>query len=87
MEILLLASISFELPVEADTTIWSVVYLICDLVDEDFSLTVSDKLIDKFTDKIMDPIMKLNEFITIVKGFVNATSKTGHRAYCSTGVS
>ena len=38
VEILLLASISFELPVEADTTIWSVVYLICDLADEDFPL-------------------------------------------------
>jgi hypothetical protein len=74
-EILFSVVLSFKLPPEADMAIRSVAYVVRDRAEEEFAGSLSEKLIDKFADKINTPIDKLLNSITSAKNFLDATSQ------------
>ena len=74
-DILFSISISFKLPPEADTAIRAVAYLIRDQSDEETSITVTEKIIDKIADRLVELIGKLSDSIMVAKNFLDATSQ------------
>jgi hypothetical protein len=74
-EILFSVALAFKLPPEADTAIRSVAYIVRDRAEEELAGSLSEKLIDKITDRISTPIDKLLESITTAKSFFDATSQ------------
>ena len=73
--ILLTATLSFKLLAKASTTIYSVAFLLHDLVDEALASTVTDALIEKMIDKLSKPLGALNDSITAAKGFLDVTAQ------------
>ena len=74
-DILFSILISFKLPPEADTAIRAVAYLIRDQSDKETSITVTEKIIDKIADRLVEPISKLSDSIEVAKNFLDATSQ------------
>jgi hypothetical protein len=74
-DILFSASLSFKIPPEANTAIRSVAYLIRDLADEEHAASLTDKIIDQLTNKLIKPISSLDSAVTSAKNFLDATSQ------------
>ena len=74
-EILFCISLLFKLPPEADTAIRAVAYLIWDQSDEETSITVTNKIINKIANRLVEPISKLSDSIVVTKSFLDATSQ------------
>ena len=67
LNILLSATHSFKLPVDANTAMCSVAFLLQAHSDKMLASTVADQLIDEVINKINDLIAKLNDSISSTK--------------------
>ena len=74
-EILFSVAIAFKLLQDADMAVRSVAYLIREHAEEVLTSSIVDKVIDKITNRISEPVDKLNNSVTSTKGFLDATSK------------
>ena len=74
-DILFSAALSLKLPPEGETAIRSVAFLIHEQAEEDFTTLISDKLIDRLSNKLSQPIDKLSDSVTSAKNFLDATSQ------------
>ena len=74
-DILLAATLSFKLLVDACTVIRAVGFLMQAQTNDSTAATVADGVIDKVIDKINTPLAKLNEHINATKSFLDAAAQ------------
>jgi endonuclease/exonuclease/phosphatase (EEP) superfamily protein YafD len=72
-DILFTVIVATKLPVEANSAIRSVAFLIQDLAEEDFSESLADKIANKISLKLNLPINNLCSSVATAKNFLNAT--------------
>jgi hypothetical protein len=72
-EVLILATLLFKLPAEADTAVHSVAYLMWEQSEDKIATQLSDKLLDRFTNSLSTPISKLMDSVSSTKSFLDAT--------------
>jgi hypothetical protein len=73
-DILFSASLSFKLPAEANTAIRSVAFLIRDLADEDHAASLTDKIIDRLSTWLNEPMSLISNEVNNAKQFLSVTT-------------
>lgn len=68
-------SLLFKLSAEADTAIQAVAYLIWDQSDEETSIIMTNKIINKIANGVINLITKLNNSVAATKSFLDSTSQ------------